>query len=63
MDWWIDPDEYPPPIPKEAEEKLSWVQKFCNHNWKATELIVSIVFDCTKCDAKKEDVDEWENIK
>lgn len=60
MNWWPDPEELPPPLP---EDKLSWTQKFCSHNWKATMLIISVVYDCTKCEAKKEEVDKWENTR
>jgi hypothetical protein len=58
MEWW-DEEELPP-VPG---EKLSWTQKFCSHQWKETELIVSKVRDCVKCGAKKEDVDEWEGLR
>jgi hypothetical protein len=63
--WWFDPDEMhdPPPIPEEAKEvkkELDWNQKFCNHEWKETILIVSRVFDCKRCGVKKEEFDKWE---
>jgi hypothetical protein len=32
----------------------------CYHRWKKTVLIVSIVWDCTKCGIKKED---WEKLE
>lgn len=60
-DYW---ETEPPPVPKEEEsEKLTWTQKFCTHEWKKTQLIISTVSDCVKCGAKKEDIDEWENNK
>jgi hypothetical protein len=32
--------------------------KKCNHEWKATELILTIVYDCKLCGAKKEEVED-----
>jgi ribosomal protein L37AE/L43A len=32
----------------------------CYHRWKKTVLIVSTVWDCTKCGIKKED---WEKLE
>lgn len=40
-------------FPKESE---IIPQDFCFHEWKATLLIRSTVWDCTKCKVKKEDV-------
>jgi hypothetical protein len=34
-------------------------QKTCMHKWKATILIVSVVYDCVKCNVKKEDHDAY----
>ena len=59
-DWWFDPDELPPPLPKEEKKELDWTQKFCNHEWKETVLIVSKVYDCRKCEVKKEEFERWE---
>ena len=28
----------------------------CNHNWKSTKLIITTVYDCTKCGQKKEEL-------
>ena len=62
MDWWFDPDDYNPP-PKEekkSENDIAWTQKVCYHDWKPTILIVSTVYDCTKCGIKKEDYEKWQ---
>jgi hypothetical protein len=34
-------------------------QKICMHNWKATTLIISVVYDCVKCGVRKEDHDAY----
>lgn len=60
MDDWWDYDE-PPKVPE--NDKISWTQKICNHQWKTIDLINSKVSDCTKCKVKKEDWDEWQNAK
>lgn len=56
MEWW-EYDE-PPAVP---EDKISWQQKFCTHEWKYTTLIISQVADCTKCGVKREEFEAWEN--
>jgi hypothetical protein len=58
--WWHDPDETPPPLPKEEKKELDWTQKFCNHEWKETVLIVSKVYDCKVCGVAKELFERWE---
>jgi hypothetical protein len=30
-------------------------QKYCKHVWKPIPLIITTVYDCTKCGAKKEE--------
>jgi hypothetical protein len=57
--WWINPDDYeePPELP------LNWEQRTCFHDWKKTVLIISTVYDCTKCGVKKEEYDKWEEEK
>lgn len=59
--WW-DYDE-PPPVPEKEEDRLSWLQKFCTHEWKFTTLIISTVGDCKRCGVRKEDFDAWEKGK
>lgn len=49
-DWltdWDDDDWNRPE--KESNEKK------CNHEWKPTRLFFSVVYDCVKCGAKKEE--------
>lgn len=49
-DWLTDwDDESWDQIEKEK------IEKKCNHEWKPTHLFFSIVYDCTKCGAKKEE--------
>ena len=43
-----------------VDDELKTKALSCFHNWKETVLIVSTVYDCTKCGIKKED---WEVIE
>lgn len=52
-DWW----DYESPSPKKEEEEIPWSQKFCFHEWKPIVLVISTVYDCVRCGAKKEEVD------
>jgi len=61
VNWWYDDYDYSNSQKKEDSIELSWFQKVCMHNWKATMLIVSVVYDCTKCGVKKEDYDAYYN--
>jgi hypothetical protein len=66
VDWWDWYDEYsnktiPEDKPKEGD--LPWDQTYCNHAWKATVLIISTVYDCSKCGIKKEDFEKWQKNK
>lgn len=57
MDWWLDPEDYDPPIKLEKsnnQEEISLTQKTCYHDWIPTVLIISTVYDCRKCGVKKE---------
>lgn len=56
MDWW-EKSYY---IEQSEEEIREWKQRSCNHEWKAIILITSIVYDCVKCEMKKE---HYENKK
>lgn len=63
---WDDDDYYssgdditPPPIPKKSD--LCYNQIYCYHDWKATVLIISTVYDCCKCGVKKEDFEKWKS--
>lgn len=66
MDWWYgDDEEYYKPEPTKKEEmpidgEPTWQQKVCIHLWKPTILIISTVYDCSKCGIKKEDYEEWQ---
>lgn len=42
---------------------LTYTQQYCWHEWKETILIVSKVYDCPKCNLKKEDYDKWNKFK
>lgn len=60
MKWLYNLDE------KEKEKEkveLPFEQRTCWHDWKETTLIVSKVYDCTKCSLKKEDYDKWMKTK
>lgn len=59
MDWYYEDYDYSPPPKEEDKSDLSWTQKICIHNWKATVLIISTVYDCTKCGIRKEDYDNY----
>ena len=39
---------------REVEKDLTHKNK-CNHEWKATQLLFSTVYDCHKCGVKKEE--------
>jgi hypothetical protein len=59
MDWWIDPDEYQEEPIKNYRSDIDWNQKVCYHDWKPILLIITVVYNCTKCGIKKEAYDEW----
>jgi hypothetical protein len=40
----------------DSEWDMDYTPK-CKHKWKATTLIVSVVYDCELCGAKKEEVE------
>lgn len=63
MDWWYGDDDFIDEKPIKKEEKAGepdWQQKVCIHLWKPTILIVSTVYDCSKCGIKKEEYEEWQ---
>jgi hypothetical protein len=37
------------------EKDIDSKYKKCKHEWKSTQLIITTVYDCVKCGAKKED--------
>ena len=43
---------------KIAPEKTSQPELICSHEWKEIRLVISSVFDCTKCGCKKEQVEK-----
>ena len=59
MSWFYSDYEYYSPNKTEDDSELSWTQKICMHNWKPTILIISTVYDCSKCGVKKEDHDNY----
>lgn len=59
MSSWLE--EYDYLTPQEDPNDIEWRQKICDHKWKPTILIVSVVYDCTKCNIKKEDYENWKN--
>lgn len=63
MDWWYGDYDYEQWGSEKKEEQkegdLPWSQVACTHDWKATVLIISTVYDCTKCKLKKEDYKKW----
>jgi hypothetical protein len=59
---WLGYD-YDEKIPDKKEAEITWQQKVCFHNWKATLLIISTVYDCTKCGVKKEELEKSQNHK
>lgn len=64
MGWWEDPeDNVKVPDTTKDEVQLSYVQQYCDHKWKCTVLIISSVYDCTKCDIKKEDFEKWQKTR
>lgn len=68
MSWWGYDDSDYDYMPKQETEKKkeseeefpTWNQRVCIHLWKPTILIVSTVYDCSKCGIKKEEYEEWQ---
>lgn len=62
MDWWYGDDDFVDEKPAKKEEagEPTWQQKVCIHLWKPTILIISTVYDCSKCGIKKEEYEEWQ---
>ena len=59
--WWLDPDEH---VQESIDETLlPWNQQICTHDWKPILLLVSTVYDCSKCKIKKEEYDKWKKSK
>lgn len=55
--WW----DYETEI--EPEEYLDWNQKTCYHDWKPILLLTSTVYNCKKCNVKREEYEAWEKSK
>jgi hypothetical protein len=49
--------------PAAPEGDITWIQVYCNHEWKAICLIISTVYNCKRCSIKKEDFEAWQNKK
>lgn len=58
MDGWWD---YETQI--EPEDVLAWSQKTCYHDWKPILLLTSTVYNCKKCNVKKEEYEDWEKSR
>ena len=43
-----------------ANKELTWDQKTCYHKWVKVTLITSVVEHCSKCDARREDVEAYD---
>jgi hypothetical protein len=43
------------------ESDIPWRQKTCIHSWKPITLLTSVVYDCSKCEIKKEVYEDWQN--
>jgi hypothetical protein len=68
MSWWYDPDNYAdmieiPKVEVNKDAQLPWQQKVCYHDWKPIVLIISTVYNCSKCGVKKEDYESYKKIK
>jgi hypothetical protein len=59
MGWWDDPN-YDSKKKEENESALPWDKQMCHHDWKAVVLIRTTVYNCIRCDVKKEDFEAWE---
>lgn len=55
MNEWDWDNYYDYEINKDLNLTPEVTAKFCNHEWKATYLIFSHVYDCVKCGKKKEE--------
>jgi hypothetical protein len=45
------------------EDRLTWSQQVCYHDWIPIMLLTSTVYDCRKCKIKKEDYEDYEKNK
>lgn len=45
------------------EIDIFFSQKVCNHKWKPIVLITSTVYDCEKCEVKKEEYERWREVE
>lgn len=57
-DWW----DYES-VQTEPEDYLAWNQQICYHEWKAILLLTSTVYNCKKCNVKKEEYEAWQKTK
>jgi hypothetical protein len=58
MGWWDDPNYNSKK--EDIEASISWDKQMCSHEWKAVVLIRTTVYNCIRCDVKKEDFEAWE---
>ena len=54
MDWW----DYENNLTE--EERIAWNQQICYHEWKPIILLTSTVYNCKKCNVKREEYEAWE---
>lgn len=59
-DDWSNDDYYNEDF---SDCKITPTQAYCFHDWKPITLVISIVYNCSKCGVKKEDNDEWERSR
>lgn len=59
---WLEEYNYLTPQ-EEKDNDLEWSQRYCNHDWKPILLIRSTVYDCKKCNVKKEVYEKWKEKK
>ena len=59
MGWWDDPNWDSKKI-EEDSSSLSWDKQMCHHDWMPILLLTSTVYNCRKCNAKKEEFEAWE---
>lgn len=62
--WWEDEDfdGFIPDVKgeRDVENEPTWKQTVCIHSWTPIRLIISTVYDCSKCGIKKEKYEEWQ---
>jgi hypothetical protein len=57
VDWW----DYDNQISE--DDRLAWNQQLCYHDWIPILLLTSTVYNCRKCNVKKEEYEASEKNK